>query len=76
MQCDQLTDAEIEQKIHETAAALKEERQYIDLAQARGLPYDPMTQNQVIESHQKIIANLEKDMEDLMAARQASADMN
>lgn len=69
MQCDHLTDSEIEQKIQETAAALTEGRQYVDLAQARGLPYDPLTQNQVIESHQKIIANLENDMKDLLAAR-------
>ena len=69
MQCDHLTDAEIEQKLQETAAGLKEARQYLDLAQFRGLPYDPLTQNQVIESHQKIIAKLEQDMKDLLAAR-------
>jgi hypothetical protein len=69
VKCDQLTHAEVEQKIQETAAGLKEERQYVGLAQARGLPHDPLTQKQVIESHQKIIANLEKEMEDLLAAR-------
>jgi hypothetical protein len=60
---------EIEQKIHETAAGLNEERQYLELAQRRGLPHDPLARNQMIESHHKIIANLEKDMEDLLAAR-------
>jgi hypothetical protein len=69
VRCDHLTESQIEQKIQETADGLKAERQYVDLAQSRGLPYDPMTQNQVIESHQKIIANLENDMEDLLAAR-------
>jgi hypothetical protein len=69
VQTDHLTDAEIEQKLQETGAGLKEERQYLDLAQRRGLPHDPLTQKQVVEDHQKIIANLEKDMEDLLAAR-------
>jgi hypothetical protein len=69
VQCAHLTESEIELKIQETATGLKQEREYVDLAGARGLPYDPMTQNQVIESHQMIIANLEKDMADLLAAR-------
>jgi hypothetical protein len=69
VQCDHLTDAEIEQKLQETAAGLKEARQYLDLAQFRGLPHDPLTQNQVIESHKKLIAMLEQDMKDLLAGR-------
>jgi hypothetical protein len=60
---------EIEQMIHETAAGLNEERQYLELAQRHGLPNERWARNQMIESHRKIIANLEKEMEDLLAAR-------
>jgi hypothetical protein len=77
MQCDQLTNTKIEQFIQETAAALKEIRQYVEfLAQGRVFPHAPLARNQMIEGHHKIIAKMEKDMEDLMAARRASADMN
>jgi hypothetical protein len=70
VQCDQLTDAEIEQGIQQTAAALKAERQYVEfLAHGRGFPPDPLVRNQMIESHHKIIAKLEQDMKDLLAAR-------
>jgi hypothetical protein len=70
VQCDRLTNAEIEQGIQLTAAALKAERQYVAfLAQGRDFPPDPLVRNHMIESHQKIIANLEKDMEDLLAVR-------
>ena len=70
MQCDQLADAQIEQGIQETAAALKAERQYVALlAQGHGFPPDPLARNQMIESHHKIIARLEQDMKDLLAAR-------
>jgi hypothetical protein len=50
--------------IHETAAGLNEERQYLELAQRHGLPNERWARNQMIESHRKIIANLEKDMEE------------
>jgi predicted outer membrane protein len=70
VQTDHLTDAEIEQGIQETAAALKAERQHVELlAQGRGFPDDPLARNQMIESHQKIIANLDRDMQDLLAGR-------
>ena len=70
MQTDHLTDAEIELAIRETAVALKEERQHVKLlAQGRGFPPDPLARDQMIESHQKIIANLDRDMQDLLAAR-------
>ena len=67
MQCDRLTDAQIEQGIQEAAAALKAERQYV--APGRGFPPDPLARNQMIESHHEIIARLEQDMKDLLAAR-------
>jgi hypothetical protein len=39
VQTDHLTDAEIELAIRETAVALKEERQHVELlAQGRGFP--------------------------------------
>jgi site-specific recombinase XerD len=70
VQCNQLTNAKIEQVIQETAVALKEVRQYVEfLAQGRVFPHDPLARNQMIESHHKIIANLEKDIEDLLDAR-------
>ena len=70
MQCDQLSNAKIEQLIQETAAALKAERQHVEfVAQGRVFAHDPLARNHMIESHHKIIANLEKDMEDLLAAR-------
>jgi GMP synthase PP-ATPase subunit len=70
VQCNQLTNAKIEQVIQETAAALKEVLQYVEfLAQGRVFPHAPLARNHMIESHHKIIANLEKDMEDLLAAR-------
>ena len=70
MQCDQLTDVEIEQGIQVTAAALKAERQYVALlAPGRGFHHDPLVRNQMIESHHKITAGLEQGMEDLLAAR-------
>ena len=70
MQTGHLTDAEIEQVIQETAAALKAERQHVGLlAQGRGSPEDPLVRNQMIKSHHKMIAELEQDMEDLLAAR-------
>jgi hypothetical protein len=69
VQCD-LTPAEIEQGIQHTAAALKAERQYVALlASGRGFPPDPLARNQMIESHHKVIARLELDMKDLLAAR-------
>jgi hypothetical protein len=70
VQCDQLTDVEIEQGIQETPAALIAERQYdAFLAHGRGFPHDPLVRDQMIESHHKIIARLEQDMKDLLAAR-------
>jgi hypothetical protein len=70
VQCDQLTDAEIEQFIQHTAAALKAERQYVALlGHGRGFPPDTLARNQMIESHDKIITRLEQDMKDLLAAR-------
>ena len=70
MQCEELTEVEIEQGIQETAAALIAERQYVGfLGQGRGFPPDPLVRNQMIESHHKITAGLEQDMEDLLAAR-------
>ena len=70
MQCDQLTDAEIEQFIQHTAAALKAERQYVALlGHGRGFPPDTLARNQMIESHDKSIMRLEQDMKDLLAAR-------
>ena len=70
MQCDRLTDAEIDQGIQHRAAALKAERQYVALlAPGRGFPHDPLTPNQMIEGHQGIVARLEQDMKDLIAAR-------
>ena len=70
MQTDHLTNAEIEQGIQETAAALIAKRQHVEfLAQGRVPPEDPLVRNQMIESHDKAIAKLEQDMEDLLAAR-------
>ena len=67
---DHLTDAEIEKGIHETDAVLKAERKYVEyLAEGKGLPDDPLARSQTIETHHKIIAKLEKDIEDLFAAR-------
>jgi hypothetical protein len=76
VQCDQLTDAEIEQFIQHTAAALK--RQYVALlGHGRGFPPDTLARNQMIESHDKIITRLEQDMKDLLCcSRRASASMN
>jgi hypothetical protein len=70
VQTDHLTNAEIEHAIQETAAALIAKRQHVEfLAQGRVSPEDPLVRNQMIESHDKAIAKLEQDMEDLLAAR-------
>jgi hypothetical protein len=70
VQTDHLTNAEIEHAIQETAAALIAKRQDVEfLAQGRVSPEDPLVRNQMIESHDKAIAKLEQDMEDLLAAR-------
>jgi hypothetical protein len=76
VQCERLTDSEIEESIQKTAAALNAVRQHVGfLAQGRVFPHDPSARNQMMESHHKAIENLEKDMEDLLAARAKSASM-
>jgi hypothetical protein len=69
-QFSHLTDAEIEKRLQEVGSALRAERQYVDnLVQGNGRPRDPLARSQAIETHRKAIAVLEKDMEDLLAAR-------
>lgn len=69
-QFDQLTDTEIEKRLQEVGSARGAARQSVEnLAQGNEFPRDPLARSQVIESHRKIIAVLEKDMENLLAAR-------